>query len=103
MRGVLDIVSDDRVRTAHMEAMIDSAARRVSRLGEARCLQHAICALRDDPVRAELVVVLAAAVAWADNEVTPEEQTLFEQLAEGLDIGQERAQAILDHLLEDHP
>ena len=28
MRGALDIVSDGRVRTAHMEAMIDAAARR---------------------------------------------------------------------------
>ena len=101
MRGALDILSQDRVRTAHMEAMIDAATMRVSRYGEERCLQRAIESLAEDPVRAELTVVLAAAVAWADELVTPEEHALFDRLVAGLEIGEARAQQILDELLEE--
>lgn len=99
MRGALDVLSGDRVRTAHMEAMIDASTRRVARHGEEQCLRRAIESLRQDPARAELMVVLAAAVAWADNLVTPEEHALFSKLVTGLEIGERRAQELLDELL----
>ena len=69
MRGALDILSDGRIRTVHMEAMIDLCSRRVAEHGAEKSLQRAIKMLRDDPVRAETAVVLAAAVAAADAAI----------------------------------
>jgi uncharacterized tellurite resistance protein B-like protein len=99
MRGALDILSEGRVRTAHMEAMIDAAARRFVEQGEDKCVRRVAEALQSDPVRAELTVVLAAAVAAADEEVTPEEQRLLERLAVELGVGEARARGLLEELL----
>jgi len=101
MRGALAILSEERVRSAHMEAMVDASARRVARHGEEACLNRVIESLRCDPVRAEVTVVLAAAVAVADEMVTPEEHALLHRLVVGLELGEERARAILDELLGD--
>ena len=98
MRGALDILSDDRVRSAHMEAMIDASARRVAEHGQEWCLSRVIAALRDDPVRAETTVVLAAAVAAADGRVTPEEHSLLQELAAGLQIDGVHATEVLEEL-----
>ncbi|HMJ10641.1 MAG TPA: hypothetical protein VK524_04495 [Polyangiaceae bacterium] len=98
MRGALDVLSNGLVRTAHMEAMIDAAARRAAEEGEDQRLQKVIDVLAADPVRAETTLVLAAAVAAADNRITPEEQRVFQVLAEGLNIGDERVSSLLDEL-----
>jgi tellurite resistance protein len=100
MRGALDVLSDNRVRTAHMEAMIDASARRAARHGADACLARVIESLRCDPVRAETTVVLAAAVAVADDEVTPAEHELLRRLVTGLQLGEERANEILEELLQ---
>jgi tellurite resistance protein len=99
MRGALEILSQDRVRTVHMEAMIDAAARRHAEQGEEARLRRVIESLRSDPVRAELTVVLAAVVAAADECVTPEEERLLEKLAVGLGLGESRTRELIDELL----
>ena len=99
MRGALAILSDERVRSAHMEAMIDASARRVARHGEEACLKRVIESLRCDPVRAEVTVVLAAAVAVADELVTPEEHALLRRLITELEFDGERVRGTLDELL----
>jgi tellurite resistance protein len=98
LRGALDVLSDGRVRTAHMEAMLDAAARRLADEGLERRRTHVIEALRDDPVRAEVTLVLAAAVALADGVITPEEHALFDELARGLGLAPTRADDILREL-----
>ena len=100
MRGALAVLSDERVRSAHMEAMIDASARRVARHGEEACLNRVIESLRCDPVRAEITIVLAAAVAVADELVTPEEHALLHRLVTGLQLDEARARAIIDELLD---
>ena len=45
-------------------------------------------------------MLCAAAVAVADNQVTPEERALFEKLAAGLEIDQKRADEILNGLVD---
>lgn len=100
LRGALDVLSGGRVRTAHMESMIDASSKRVAELGEAGCLAECINALKSDPIRAEITVVLAAAVAAADNHVSPEERALYHKLIEGLGISDERADALLSDLLK---
>ncbi len=98
MKGALDVLSNGRVRTTHLEAMLDASARRVAELGEAACRERALRALRDDPVRAEATVVLAAAVALADGQMVPEEQALLEQLAAAFDMDEHEATRLLDEL-----
>jgi tellurite resistance protein len=98
LRGALDVLSNGRVRTAHMEAMLDASARRAASEGEEKRLRKVIEALRDDPVRAETTVLLAAAVAAADGKIVPEEQAIFNALARGLDIDENRANELLGQL-----
>jgi tellurite resistance protein len=98
LRGALDVLSNGRVRTSHMEAMLDAASKHQAEDGlEQRC-QHVIEALGDDPVRAETALVLAGAIAAADGKVTPTEQALLDRLGEGLDVGPDRLSAILREL-----
>src|SRR5262249_55862411 len=56
LRGALDVLSSGRVRTAHMEAMLDAASKRLVEDGfEKRC-QRVVEALREDRVRAEMTL-----------------------------------------------
>jgi len=100
MRGALDVLSNGRVRTRHMEAMIDASARAAAQEGQDTRLRKVVDALRDDPLRAETTLVLAAAVAAADGKIAPEEQVMFDTLARGLEIDEERATKLLEDLTE---
>jgi tellurite resistance protein len=95
LRGALAVLSNDRVRTTHMEAMLDASARKVAEEGTDKRLAYVIDALREDPARAELTAVLAFAVAAADNVIVPEEQQLLNQLFKGLGIHEERANELM--------
>jgi tellurite resistance protein len=98
LRGALDMLSEGRVRTAHMEAMIDAAAKRLAEQGIERRKAHTLEELSADPIRAELTLVLAAAVALSDGEIKPEEHALYDELAEGLGLEPARAEGILREL-----
>lgn len=98
MKGALDVLSGGRVKTAHLEALLDGSARRVAELGEERCLERALERLEEDPVRAEVTVLLAAAVALADGALVPEEQVLLGRLAAAFRMDQAQAAALLDEL-----
>jgi tellurite resistance protein len=78
--------------------MLDAAARSSAAQGANQRLEAVISELRDDPIKAEIVVVLCAAVAHADGTVTEEEQKLFDRLAAGLGLGENRALEILSQL-----
>jgi tellurite resistance protein len=98
LRGALDIISSGRVRTAHMEAMLDAAAKRLAEDGfEKRC-QRVIESLAGDPVRAETTLVLAAAVAAADGKITAVEQQLLDRFTKGLGIDPSRLGDVLNEL-----
>lgn len=98
LRGALEIVSEGEVRTAHMEAMLDAAARASALHGAERRLDAVIVALHGDPVKAELVGVLCAAIALADDLVNPQEQAVFDRLSAGLGLGERRMEEILKEL-----
>ncbi len=98
LRGALEVLGEGQVRTAHMEAMLDASARASAAQGADQRLEAVIAELRDDPIKAEIVVVLCAAVAHADGTVTDEEQDLFDRLAAGLGLGEARAGEILSQL-----
>lgn len=96
LKGALRNLSFDEVRGIHIEAMLDAASRRVAEQGRERRLQAVVEELAEDPTRAETAFVLAAAVAFADNVIADEENDLLSDLAEGLGIDEERANALLD-------
>ena len=52
--------------------------------------------LRDDPARAEVAFVLAAAIAFADDTITDEENEALNALAERLGIDEDHANELLD-------
>ena len=95
LRGALDLISEGKVRTAHMEAMLDAASRQLAAEGVDVRLAKVVRKLKRDPARAELSVALAAAVALADEKIVPEEQDLFMRLIRALGISEERANEIL--------
>lgn len=98
LRGALDVLSNGSIRSSHMEAMLDSASKRLAEDGlDVRC-QRVIEALHDDPVRAETAIVLAGAIAAADGKITETEQALLDRLREGLEVGQDRLSDILREL-----
>lgn len=98
LRGALEIVANGQVRTAHMEAMLDAAAKASATQGTERRLAAVIEALHGDPIKSELCVVMCAAIAVADEQVTQEEQDLLERLALGLGITVEAANRLLGEL-----
>ena len=101
LRGALAVLSNDRVRTIHMEAMLDAAARKIAAEGADKRLERVISVLQEDPPRAELTAVLAAAVAAADNLIVPEEEALLDRLFKGLGIDGKRAEELMKGLTTD--
>ncbi len=95
LRGALAILSEERIHTCHMEAMLDAAARRSAQEGEETRLNKVIQSLKGDPTRAEMAVIVAAAVAAADNKFPLEEQNMLTRLFEGLNVDDTRASQIL--------
>jgi len=98
LRGALAVLSNERVRTRHMEAMLDAAARRVASEGADQRLEKVIQSLKGDAARAETAAIVAAAIAAADQRFAPEEHTILTKLFNGLGIGDARAAAILADL-----
>lgn len=95
LRGAMRVLSNDRVRSTHLESMLDAAARGVAEEGLEKRLAAVIERLRGDEGRAETVYVLAAAVAAADAEIVPEESAVLHALAEGLGLDEHRANRLL--------
>src|SRR5207253_496398 len=84
LKGALRNLSNDDIRGVHIEAMLDAATKNVSEQGREKRFQEIINALHDDPARAEVTFVLAAAIAFADNAIADEENDMLNQLAEGV-------------------
>lgn len=95
LRGALDVLSSGAVRTIHMEAMLDAAARRCAKEGRDVRLKKVIEQLKDDAARAEATVVLAAAIAAADARIVPEESAVLDMMFKGLGIDTKRANELL--------
>jgi tellurite resistance protein len=98
LRGALDVLSGGRVRSIHIEAMLDAAARRCAQQGADVRLRKVIEQLSDDESRAEVTVVLAAAIAAADAKIVPEEHAVLDAMFKGLGIDQSRADQLLESL-----
>jgi uncharacterized tellurite resistance protein B-like protein len=101
LRGALRNLSDDQLRGAQIEALLDSAAKNVAEHGREGRMRDVILTLHDDRARAEVAFVLAAAIAFADNAIADEENETLNLLAEGLGIDEATATRLLDDVEED--
>lgn len=101
LKGALRTLTFDEIRGFHVEAMLDAASRRIAEQGREARLEAVVEELREDPMRAETAFLLAAAVAFADNVIDDGENDLLNQLAEGLGIDEDRANALLDEAESD--
>ncbi len=101
LKGALRNLSGDGVRTVHIEAMLDQAAKHVAEQGRDARLREVISRLHEDPARAEVAFVLAAAIAFADNAIADEENETLNAFAEGLGIDESRANELLDSVEAD--
>lgn len=101
LKGALRNLSDDTIRGVHVEAMLDQATRMVGEHGRESRLRAVAAALHEDPARAEVAFVLAAAIAFADNAIADEENETLNLLAEGLGIDEARANELLDAVEKD--
>jgi uncharacterized tellurite resistance protein B-like protein len=101
LRGALRNLSDDQLRGAQIEALVDAAAKSVAERGREERLQGVVLALQNDRARAEVAFVLAAAIAFADNAIADEENETLNRLAEGLQIDETTAARLLDDVEED--
>jgi tellurite resistance protein len=101
LKGALRNLSADSIRSAHIEAMLDEASKQVAAHGRDARLREVISVLHEDPARAEVAFVLAAAIAFADNAIADEENETLSAFAEGLGIDEARANALLDSVEAD--
>jgi tellurite resistance protein len=101
LRGALRNLSDDQLRGAQIEALLDSASKNVVEHGREERMKEVIVSLHEDRPRAEVAFVLAAAIAFADNAIADEENETLNLLAEGLGIDEATATRLLDDVEED--
>jgi tellurite resistance protein len=101
LKGALRNLSGDGLRTAHIEAMLESSAKHIAEQGRAKRLEAVVTTLHDDRVRGEVAFVLAAAIAFADNTIADEENETLNAIAEGLGIDEPRANELLDGVERD--
>ena len=101
LRGAIKNLSQDSVRTSHIDAMLEQSAKLVAEQGRDARLKEVIASLQDDPARGEVAFVLAAAIAFADNAIADEENETLNLFAEGLGIDEARADQLLDSVEKD--
>lgn len=99
LRGALRRL-DEGVRSHHFAVMLKNAETHLAADGAEARLRAVARELAADPVRAEVAYALAAAVAWADDDVSTSENSLLEDLAEELGITEARSEELLRLLLE---
>ncbi|WP_394850255.1 TerB family tellurite resistance protein [Pendulispora brunnea] len=101
LTGALRNLSGDTLRTVHIEAMLEAAAKKTAEDGREKRMHDIIETLQEDTTRGEVAFVLAAAIAFADNAIADQENEVLNQFAEGLGIDEERANELLDSVEED--
>jgi uncharacterized tellurite resistance protein B-like protein len=101
LKGALRNLSGDTLRGMYIEALLERAAKAAETEGRDARLKDVIATLHEDPARAEVAFVLAAAIAFADNAIADEENETLNSMAEGLGIDDSRANELLDSVEAD--
>jgi tellurite resistance protein len=101
VKGAVRELTTNLMRTPAIDALIAEMDRRLSADGQKKRLDDVCALLSERPEAAEAAFLLAAAVAFADNEIADEENELLNDLAEKLSIDAARAEELLDELEAD--
>lgn len=97
LRGAVRGLTDNAVRTVHIDKMVDECK---ARIGEGIPARLAAIAqiLQEDEALVEAAFSLSAAVAFADSDIKDEENALINQMAEAFGISSDRAEELLNLL-----
>jgi uncharacterized tellurite resistance protein B-like protein len=101
LKGALRNLSGDTIRGVHIDKMLEHAGANVAEHGRDARMNEVVSQLHEDPARAEVAFVLAAAIAFADNAIADEENETLNSFAEGLGIDEGRANQLLDDVEAD--
>jgi tellurite resistance protein len=97
LRGAVRGLTDNAVRSVHIEKLIEECRERAKDGTKAR-LAAIAPTLKEDPALVEAAFSLAAAVAFADQDIKDAENDLINDLADALDLDGERAEQLLNQL-----
>lgn len=98
LRGAMRELTAGVVRSAQIEQLAVGAAERIQKEGMKERLKAAAETLKGETLAAEAAFVLAAVMAFADEEVADEENEVLNEFADLLGLEAERANALLDEL-----
>ena len=101
IRGAIRGLSGNVLRSGTIEHMMSNYASKLKSEGREVRLEEIAERLSEVPAEAETAFSLAAAVALADDAVAEEENAFINQLATWFGISKERADSILDELLDE--
>lgn len=101
LKGALRNLSGDTLRGSQIESLLDEAAGREREQGRDKRLAEVASELSEDPARAEVALVLAAAIAFADSAIADEENDTLSAFAEALGISEDRVNALFDSVEAD--
>jgi uncharacterized tellurite resistance protein B-like protein len=97
LRGAVRGLTDNAVRTAHIDKLFERCAEQAKE-GREKRLEAVAPILQEDPALVEAAFSLAAAIAFADSDIKDEENELINELAEVLGIDGDRADELLNQL-----
>ncbi len=100
LRGAVRGLTDNAVRTKHIEKLMGECDARVKEGVKAR-LAAIAPVLKEDEALIDAAFSLAAAIAFADDEIQDQENDLINDLADVLGLGAERAEDLLMALEKD--
>jgi tellurite resistance protein len=98
LRGALRELSEGTVRSVHIQSMMEGAEERLAKEGLEARIKAIAEHLQHDPGSAEAAFVLAAAIAFADDEIADEENDMLNAFADALGIDGDQANALLDEM-----
>ncbi len=98
LRGAVRGLTDNAFRTTHIEKLAATCRERCAEEGTKARLAAIAPVLKEDPALVEAAFSLAAAVAFADQEIKDAAKELINDLADALDIDGELAESLLNQL-----
>lgn len=101
VRGAIRGLTGNVLRSGTINVMLETYAERLAAQGRDQRLHEIAEDIAEEPAEAEGAFALAAAVAYADDEIDSSENEFINQLAEWLGISETRAEEILDQLEQD--
>lgn len=96
LRGAMRELTAGVVRSKLIERMTEEAAARLETEGAGARLSACAQVLAPSPLAAEAAFVLAAVMAYADDEIADEERELLAAFADHLGLSSERTNALLE-------